>query len=130
MANELPPRPSVTDHKAWGTLVKNWAKGTQPRPVDVADLVAQCNAANVGMTMPAGVTKLVIVQEPVNTFVLRLAPKEMIDAAETYLAQGGEYLIPKFYNKRYDAVLQLTTTQDKLDFHAERSGDYTIGLCQ
>ena len=130
MANELPPRPGVTNHKAWGTLVKSWATGAKPRPVDVADLINQCNAANVGLTMPATVTKLVIVQEPVNTFVLRLAPKEMIDAAETYLKQGGEYLIPKFYNQRYDAVLQLTTTQDKLDFHAERSGDYTIGLCQ
>lgn len=128
MANELPPRPTVTDHLAWGTLVKSWATGKKPVPATLADLVNQCAAASVGLTMPAHVNKLVVVQEPVTTFVLRLAPKEMIEASEKFLNEGGDYLIPKFYNKRYDAVLKVPQ-DEKLNFHAERSGDYTIGLC-
>jgi hypothetical protein len=129
MPNELPPRPTVTDSLAWGTLVKSWAKGLKPIPTSLTDLVNQCTAANVGLTMPPYVTKLVVVQEPKTTFVLRLAPKEMIEEAENFLNAGGDYLIPTFYNRRYGTPLQIAQAE-KLNFHAERSGDYTIGLCQ
>lgn len=127
-----PERPKVTDPIAWGNLVKSWAKGDKPVPKTLEDFLSQCTAANVGLTLPSYVDAfLPLPQQPKNIFVLRLPPKELIEESEDYLNKGGKYLIPKFYDDRYDqSGVPLDVEQDqKLDFHAERTGDYTIGLC-
>jgi hypothetical protein len=125
-----PERPTVGDPVAWGNLVKSWAKGTKAVPATLAELLSQCNDADVGMTMPSYVNDLHVVEKkPKSVFVLKLPPKELVEESEKFLKDGGDYVIPQFYNDRYDAELDIPQAQ-KLNFHAERTGDYTIGLCQ
>jgi len=125
----MDPRPEVADYIAWGNLIKRWAKGEQAVPQNLNDLLDQCTAANVGMMMPAFVTDLHVVQQPKNVFVLRLPPADLVTQSEQALEAGAAYAIPPFYNERYHTELNVPQDQ-KLNFHAQRTGDYVIRLCQ
>jgi hypothetical protein len=125
----MDPRPEVANYIAWGNLIKRWAKGEQPVPTSLPDLLNQCAAANVGMMMPPFVTDIAVVQQPKNVFVLRLPPGDLVKQSEDALKAGGAYTIPGFYDQRYHTTLNIPQDQ-KLDFHAQRTGDYVIRLCQ
>ncbi len=122
-------RPDVGDYIAWGRLIKKWAKNEVTPPANLAELLAQCAAANVGMMMPPYVNDLHVVQKPKNVFVLRLPPGDLIKESEEALKAGGPYPIPPFYNARYHTDLQIPK-EEMLDFHSQRTGDYVIRLCQ
>lgn len=121
-------RPEVADYITWGNLIKKWAKGEKAPPATLADLLAQCAAANVGMMMPPYVDALHVVQQPKNVFVLRLPPGDLIAESEVALKAGGLYPIPPFYNDRYHTELNIPK-DEMLNFHAQRTGDYVIRLC-
>jgi hypothetical protein len=148
-----PPRMEVDDYVAWGNLIKSWSKNpktapwknpTTPPPDygdgDLDELINQCRTAKVGLFVPPGVTKVMIIRQDVDTFILRLPPKPRIEESEKKLKQGGSYPIPQFYNEAYakslnipvrDVGLNFPDDDDgkaKLEFHAQRIGDYIIRL--
>jgi hypothetical protein len=129
MPNPIPERPKVDDPIAWGNLVKSWAKGEKPHPKTLTEFRDQCATANVGLKLPSYIDDFDVVQRPKNVFLLRLPAKELVKESEDFLDSGGDYQIPQFYNVRYGVPLVVDQPQ-KRNFHAERVGDYTIGLCQ
>jgi hypothetical protein len=121
------PRMDVDDYIGWGNLIKGWSSDPTTAPKDLQDLINQCETAGVGLTVPPYVTKLQVIVQAEDTFVLRLPPWKKIKESEDALARGGLYPIPRFYNERYGFTLNIPQNQ-KLDFHAQRIGDYIIRL--
>jgi len=131
-------RVKFTDDVKWGKLVKTWATGknylgdgkTYPRPTTLDEFKQQCVDAQLGITIPAQITSIVIAQASKEVMFIKLPPKEMIEDSETMLAGAGSYPLPSFYKDVFgtDPVIG-NTLDEKLRFHALRVGDYTIGLC-
>lgn len=121
-------RMEVVDYIGWGNLIKGWSRNPATAPTTLQGLVDQCEKAGVGLSLPSYITKLQLVVQADDTFILRLPPANRIAETETALKQGGLYPIPGFYNNRYGVILNIPEHQDKLDFHAQRIGDYIIRL--
>jgi hypothetical protein len=102
------------------------------------------NANNVlpmgTITNPSNATNVVIVQGDNATMVLRLPPKLRIQQSEQQLLQpGNQYGIPDFYNVLFRDPSTLTNPAKEvlptdragiMQLHANRVGDYSMGLCQ
>jgi len=123
------PRVVVTDYQKWGALVKKWVRDPNARPKDLADLRLQCSDAQIGITIPSYLEDLKFEQPPLNLLLIKLPPAELIEDSENVLKSGSSYDLPLFYEKRFGNPPDLPTIKDKLDFHDERVGDYTISLC-
>src|SRR5579862_3504629 len=83
------PRMEVVDYIGWGNLIKGWSRKPATAPKDLQDLIDQCEKAGVGLSMPNYITKLQVVVQADDTFVLRLPPATKIAETETALQQGG-----------------------------------------
>jgi hypothetical protein len=59
---------------------------------------------------------------------LRLPAKSMVEAAETDLNQGADYVIPHFY-EQFCGPLNVPSGE-RTNFQARRIGDYSIANCQ
>jgi len=133
----------VQDLHQWGKLIKTWATGESrflnevpsftaaqlPIPRSLDELKAQAAIVGARLSIPDHVVGLAIVQYSADTVVIRLPPKERIEAMEAKLKQGGgsAYDFPSFYA---DFVTKEDLTVDeKLKVHACRIGDYTISMC-
>src|SRR5262249_32913075 len=101
------PRMEVVDYVGWGKLIKGWSKNPSTAPTDLQDLISQCAHAGVGLTVPSYVTKLQVIVQDEDTFVLRLPPWPKIKESEDKLKAGGLYPIPHFYNDRYGVILDI-----------------------
>jgi hypothetical protein len=131
----------VDDDIKWGKLVKSWATGrnyfdqTKPAPAlprTLDELKQQCSAIGLSVTIPALHKGLAIVQYSAEVLAIKLPPKSMVDDAETELGRGGDYEFPRMYNDfytRYGTPLRLPDLPSKMDFHAARIGEYSIGNC-
>ena len=115
------------DYVKWGNLVKAWSKGTQERPTTLEEFREQCNDADIGISIPEFVTEVEFVQHDKETLLVRLPPSEMVEAAEKHL-ETNPYALPRFYKERFNTDLHIPAAQ-RLDFQAQRIGDYTITLC-
>jgi len=143
-------RVTVTNFDNWGKLIKSWSTGTNrfgrrfpgnesvpldntapiPRPTSIAELVAQCSWANVGITIPPTVVGLEFIEPNPSILKLRLPPGQMIQESETAIRANPQgYPLPKFYDRFYDKTLVFVETATALDFHDHRIGDYTISNC-
>jgi hypothetical protein len=130
-------RVTVGDLKRWGMLVKSWSTGrnyfnpaTPPPPIPrtLQELQDTCRQAGIPINIPATVTKLSIVQYAPDTLTVRLPPKEFVEASENSFVEGtADYIIPEFYKTFIEDPP--TTKQGKLDFHAQRLGEYTVNSC-
>ena len=137
---------TVENHHHWGLLIKTWATGKSyfdgsteggvsigvpigklPVPRTVDEVRAQAGLVGVGLVIPQNVKGLAVVQYSSDTFVLRLPPKDRIEAREELLGQGGmaEYQFPDFY-KDFQGPLNKPR---RFEAHACRIGDYTISMC-
>ena len=126
----------------WGKLVKTWATGRSyfenasppitidklPVPSTIDELKAQTLLVGAGVTIPANVVGLAIVQYTPDTMVIRLPPKARIEAAEKILSEPGTtpYALPDFYADFINRPLNL---KERFDMHACRIGDYTMSMC-
>jgi hypothetical protein len=131
----------VNDDIKWGKLVKSWATGknyfdpAKPAPAlprTLGELKAQCDTHGVGVTIPASLKGLAFMQYSADVLAIKLPPKSMVEESEAEFAQGGAYQIPAFYNTFYaqsGSPLNLTTKDQKMDFHAARIGDYSVRNC-
>lgn len=115
------------DYVKWGNLVKAWSKGTLPKPTTLEEFRSQCSDADIGISIPDYVSGVEFVQREKETLLVRLPSSEMIEAAEGMLATSA-YTLPRFYKDRFNADLHVPASQ-RLDFQAQRIGDYTITLC-
>jgi hypothetical protein len=120
------PRMEVVDYLKWGNLIKSWSRDPTTAPKNLQDFVNQCEAAGVGLSMPASVTGMQVIVQKENEFILRLPPASSIEETEDLLRKGGLYPIPRFYDDAYGVPLRIDGVQPNLNFHARRIGDYSI----
>ncbi len=127
----------------WGLLIKTWATGRSyfnsgpdqvkieelPVPRTLEELKTQAARVGANICLPDHVRGLAVVQYSADTLVIRLPPKERIDAMEQVLSAGtpdNKYPFPAFYARFLDREL---TADQRLEVHASRIGDYTISMC-
>jgi hypothetical protein len=109
--------------------------GTVTLPFAVAMTVAEfktrVGAAGVAITeMPAEYTNVVIVQGNAQTVVMRLPPKDMLQASEDDLLNGPTYPIRAFYSALYGGAPTMPTdAAGIMELHANRIGEYTLNNC-
>jgi hypothetical protein len=122
-----PQKVEVVNHANWGAVVKDWARGTKPIPKSLDEFKDQLAAANVGMKIPANFKNVQFVQGSPETLVVKLPCRTFMEAGEKRLAQeGGDYALPAFYERVFG---KKPSIEDKMQFHAERIGDYSIAMC-
>jgi hypothetical protein len=119
----------------WGKLVKTWATGKSyfpnieiadlPIPRSIDDLKRQLRMVGAAdLVIPPSITGLTIVQHSTSTMVIKLPPKELIEAKEAQLGSGsGSYPLPAFYGDIHAGDFEA------LQAHAWRTGEYTIQMC-
>ena len=134
-------RMRVANWDRWGKLVKSWATGenrlgdgnSYPVPRTLDEFTQQCALAQVGANIPQNVKALAVVTYDSSTLVLRLPPKDLVEASETMLRNGGAYPVPDFYapafGKPQGTAPQFASVDEALAFHDRRIGDYTITHC-
>lgn len=139
----------ATAEVTWGYLVKTWATGTSyvpdpddkkkkipvsrlPVPRTLDDLKDQLKLCGIDklVKIPAAVKGFAVVQYSPQTLALRLPPKAMIEASEARLAKKGAYPARPFMDRMYaDPSRKALSTEEKMEIHAARIGDYTITSC-
>jgi hypothetical protein len=131
---------TIDSYLRWGKLIKTWATGRSyfenenpsisidrlPVPRSLEELKVQCSLVRAGVAIPPGIVGLAVVQYSADTLVIRLPPKERVEAMERSLAASGRYPFPGYYT---DFMGRDLTAVEKLDAHACRIGDYTISYC-
>jgi hypothetical protein len=132
---------TVENYMRWGKLIKTWATGRSyfvddspsitidqlPIPRTIEELKAQIALVGAGVVVPPDVTGLAVIQYSPDTLVIRLPPKERVEAKEAELgSEAGVYPFPDFYRP---SIGQTLSVEQKLNLHACRIGDYTISLC-
>ncbi len=128
----------VTNHEAWGRLVKTWATGKNyvgdgneyPLPATIEEFKEQLATAQVFANVPEWAKNIRFVGSETDEIVVRLPPKYMIEDSEAILAQpGGSYPIPDFYKRIFNGMDPVVPEADRMRLHAERIGDYTVSVC-
>jgi hypothetical protein len=128
----------VTNHEAWGKLVKTWATGKNyvedgneyPVPKTIEQFKEQLATAQVFANVPEWAKTIRFVSSNDDEIVVRLPPKIMIEDSESLLARpGGTYPVPDFYKRIFKGMDPVIPEADKLRVHAERIGDYTVSVC-
>jgi hypothetical protein len=91
------------------------------------------------MNYPPGVVDVLIIQGDETTMILRLPPKSVLQDSEKKILAGEDYPTPTFYDALYsppDGPVAHATpprmphVDELMRLHANRIGDYTMGLCQ
>jgi hypothetical protein len=119
----------------WGMLLLSWATGknhltpgraSPALPRTMEDLQKQASEIGLTITFPDGMLGVQFVEFSSETIVMKLPPKEMVEATEAELLAGLQYPMPQFYDDFYDTRLPKMTTEAALDLHAARIGDYAV----
>ena len=116
----------------WGALVKRWAKGEQPHPKTVDELMQQCKEAGVLIKIPDRYHKnpVKFAQADENTVLIRLPPAELVKESEQILkVESNGYRLPPFYKRIFQNVNPVIPVADRLKVHNERIGDYSMSNC-
>ena len=147
----VPPAEAET----WGKLLKAWSRlaagqvptvypvgegahylppNAEPQtlPETMDELVEQAKKAGVHLGVPPRFNDFEIEMKTGTKLEIYLPPAGMLDAGERYLqAPGTAYELPAFYDTFYvNPQRKVLTEAEKLTFHAQRIGDYTIANCQ
>lgn len=146
----VPPEPptAVLDIDAQGTL-KPWAlppmsvvsipgaNGTAAPLAGAVALTVQefqtlLTAAKVTVTeMPTQYKHVIVVQGGVDTMVVRLPPRDILQGSEDDLLNGQSYPFELFYQEYYNGVRPVppTARDEIMKLHANRIGEYTLNSC-
>jgi hypothetical protein len=147
-AANQPPQPPAPLPTAWRlppmAPVSFQADGVQ-RTIPFATYLtttqfsALCAAAGINsVNYPPATTDVIMVQGDATTMVIRLPPKTVLQASEQSLLTGGSYPTPSFYDLLYAQPGGPVPSANPprrpnvagiMDLHANRIGDYTMGLC-
>jgi hypothetical protein len=152
--NPPPPGATTLDIDARGTL-KPWAlppmsvvsiPGANGAAVPLAGAVALTGqefktllkAAKVSVKeMPTQYKHVVILQGSVDTMVVRLPPRDILQGSEDDLLNGTRYEIPEYYTEYFKpgpqpntvVFVPPTTRAEIMELHANRIGEYTLNSC-
>ena len=133
----LPPlKPAYFDTTIDGKAVQKAIPGVLRLSADeFEELLGKANINTVNF--PPGTTEVIIVQGSATTMVIRLPPTSVLKASETNLLNGGAYPVFSFYDPLYSPPGQhlhpnpptMPDRKGVMELHANRIGDYTMGLC-
>jgi hypothetical protein len=151
-AQQPPPPTSTTAGKPWalpalspvtvstsvgGNVVQKTIPGVLClTKTDFNNLLVAASIPNANY--PPTTTDVIVVQGDPQTMVLRLPPKAVLQQSEKDLLAGGSYPTPAFYEPLFKSPTgpvvhakppTLPDTAGIMDLHANRIGDYTMGLC-
>jgi hypothetical protein len=121
---------------AGGTVQKTIPGVTHLSTGDFAGLLDKAGIHTVNY--PPGTTDVIVVQGSATTMVIRLPPTSVLQASEQNLLHGGGYPVFSFYSPLYSPIggpviaphpPQMPDQKGVMDLHANRIGDYTMGLC-
>lgn len=122
------PQIEVADYVEMGKLVTQWVADAGTRPASIDDLRRQVNGVAV---IPDRITRLAFVQSTLDTLVLRLPVREMVEqsiGAMTDPMGDGRYPLPLFYSDHFRPGFgPVMTPYDTL---MARVGDHTIAQCR
>jgi hypothetical protein len=138
-ANPVPPEPGPGQSVPF------------PKPTSFSDLVTTCRNNHVGMHFVATATTpktfctgteaigYVLLQGTSDISILRLPAKEKVHESEAALLGAGgqaplDYALPSFYGIVFGTAaapqpMRQMGLTEKMDFHAQRIGEYTINTC-
>lgn len=119
------------DEKAWGKLVKRWARGEQAKPRDLAELKQQIKDAGMREPdCPSFITDLMIIHNPRNILTIRIPAKELIDSGEDKVMAdpNASYPLPEFYNAFFRDPPPVG--EEKRELHSARIGEYAVNSCE
>ena len=131
-------RVQIANNERWGKLVKTWATGrnyledgnSYPKPANLEEFKEQLARAQVGATIPAHIKSFAFAEAELDTLLVRLPRKEMIEDSEARLTEpGATYPLAPFYKRVFGGKDPDIAKSDILKFHAERMGEYTINNC-
>ena len=122
-------RIDVADFIEMGRLIAQWSVEPATRPRDVAELKDQMEGI---ATVPERIKHVQFVQSTLETLVLRLPVKEMLEESLDRMsdpeAPAGSYPLPQFYSDHYRPGFG--PVMSPLDTLLARVGDYTIAQCR
>jgi hypothetical protein len=131
-------RVQIANNERWGRLVKTWATGRNyledgndyPKPTNLEKFKEQLSRAQVGATIPEHLRSFRFAEAGLDTLLVRLPPKEMIEDSEARLmAPGTPYPLAPFYKRVFGGKDPEIAKSEMMKFHAERVGEYTINNC-
>ncbi len=115
-------RVTVLDYVGFGKKIAQWAKDPNSRPKTVDEMKDQCkDLAHI----PDRVKNLDLVESTLDTLVIKLPPKEMIEESERIIPGLSSYPTPSYYYQKFLNSSSMTNE----DFLYSRIADYTIGQC-
>jgi hypothetical protein len=119
-------RIEILDDFKLGVKFIEWSLDPSTRPPD-GDMQAFEEQMKdiLKFPLPKHFTKVQIIQCPLDTVLLRLPPKELVQDTTTNLPPHGDYPLPDFYAER---LIDGEHT-DNQEFFRFRIGDYTIAFC-
>ncbi len=121
-------RIEVTDYIEMGRLVARWSTEPKSQPKDIEELKQQFDGI---ATVPDRIKHIHIVQGTLDTLILRLPVKEMIEESLERMSDpmaNGDYPLPQFYHDYYNPGFG--PVMSSLDTLLARVGDYTIAQCK
>jgi len=108
-----------------GVKFIEWSLDPSSRPPDDMDKFKEQMDGIIQFPLPRYITKVKIIQADLDTLVIRLPPKELVEDTTTNLPPAGDYPLPDFYAERLIDHQHL----DNREFFRFRIGDYTIANC-
>ena len=117
-------RVEILDHKAFGKMVVDWSLHPETRPQNLAALKAACAEM---LRIPARIKNLTFVDVPLDTMVVRVPNKDMVEEAVHRFENdptSRDYPAPAFYK-----TIGSATSPPALETMYSRIADYTIGQC-
>ncbi len=116
-------RVTITDYVGFGKLIADWATDAKPPPKDIDDMRTQCkDVAHI----PDRIKKLHLVKSTLETLVIKLPPKKMVEESTSVLFPGlASYPTPAYYYQKFINGSSMSNEE----FLYSRIADYTIGQC-
>lgn len=114
----------IGNYLNYGEKMKAWVSGEEALPSTIEEFAAQLADANVEVTIPKRVKRVIFIQDDPETLRLRLPVKAFVEASERkFSGKSVEYPLPNFYKKAFGRNPEI---DDLLSFHAKRVADYTL----
>ena len=115
-------RVTITDYVGFGKLISDWATGAVPQPKDIDDMRNQCkDVAHI----PDRIKNLELVQSTLDTLVIKIPPKEMVEESQRIIPGLASYPTPAYYYQKFINGSSMSNEE----FLYARIADYTIGQC-
>ena len=118
----------VTNYRALGQKMIEWAKDPASRPTTLASFKAMTSGMIDTSTSgwPAKITAVQVIQSSPEVLLIRLPSAEMVQAGiDEASTPSGKYPLPTFYEE-YISLGQHTSKLEMLEY---RIGDYSMGQC-